>query len=55
VLTEIAELDDVLNAHAEAMGGDAFAQWPSAGFHKAALSLNRLASHPLSPLPMVRL
>ena len=36
---------------------DVFAQWPSAGFHKrlVQLSLNRLVSHPLSPLPMVRL
>ncbi len=35
---------------------DMFAQWPSAGFHKrlVQLSLNRLVSHPLSPLPMVR-
>jgi len=36
---------------------DVFAQWPSAGFHRrlVQLSLNRLVSHPLSPLPMVRL
>jgi hypothetical protein len=36
---------------------DVFAQWPSAGFHKrlVQLSLSRLASHPLSPLPMVKL
>jgi hypothetical protein len=36
---------------------DLFAQWPSAGFHKrlVQLSLKRLATHPLSPLPMVRL
>ena len=36
---------------------DVFVQWPSAGFHKrlVQLSLSRLASHPLSPLPMVRL
>ena len=36
---------------------DLFVQWPSAGFHKrlVQLSLNRLATHPLSPLPMVRL
>jgi hypothetical protein len=36
---------------------DAFAQWPSAGFHKrlVELSLRRLGSHPLSPLPMVKL
>ena len=36
---------------------DVLAQWPSAGFHKrlVQLSLNRLVSHPLSPLPMVRL
>jgi hypothetical protein len=36
---------------------DIFAQWPRAGFHKrlVQLSLRRLATHPLSPLPMVRL
>lgn len=36
---------------------DVFAQWPSAGFHKrlVQLSLRRLATHPLSPLPMVKL
>ena len=36
---------------------DLFVQWPSAGFHKrlVQLSLKRLATHPLSPLPMVRL
>jgi hypothetical protein len=36
---------------------DLFAQWPSAGFHKrlVQLSLTRLKTHPLSPLPMVRL
>jgi len=34
-----------------------FATWPSAGFHRrlVALTLDRLRSHPLSPLPMVRL
>ena len=36
---------------------DLFAQWPSAGFHTrlVQLSLTRLRTHPLSPLPMVRL
>jgi hypothetical protein len=34
-----------------------FATWPSAGFHwrLLTLTLDRLRSHPLSPLPMVRL
>lgn len=34
-----------------------FAAWPSAGFHwrLVTLTLNRLRSHPLTPLPMVRL
>ena len=34
-----------------------FATWPSAGFHRrlVALTLIRLRSHPLSPLPMVKL
>ena len=33
-----------------------FATWPDAGFHRrlAQLELERLRSHPLSPLPMVR-
>jgi hypothetical protein len=41
----------------QALIKDAFTQWPSAGFHKrlVQLSLKRLATHPLSPLPMVRL
>jgi len=36
---------------------DLFAQWPSAGFHTrlVQLSLRRLKTHPLSPLPMLRL
>lgn len=36
---------------------DLFTQWPSAGFHKrlVQLSLKRFATHPFSPLPMVRL
>jgi hypothetical protein len=36
---------------------EVFAAWPSAGFHRrlAQLSLERLRSHPWSPLPMVRL
>ena len=36
---------------------DLYAQWPSAGFHArlVRLSLTRLRTHPLSPLPMVRL
>lgn len=35
---------------------DLFAQWPSAGFHKrlVQLSLTRLKTHPLSPLPMLK-
>ena len=34
-----------------------FATWPSAGFHwrLVALTLDRFRSHPLTPLPMVRL
>jgi hypothetical protein len=34
-----------------------FAAWPSAGFHRrlVGLELDRLRSHPLSPLPMLRL
>lgn len=34
-----------------------FSAWPSAGFHKrlVQLSFQRLRSHPLSPLPMMRL
>ena len=34
-----------------------FATWPSAGFHwrLVTLTLNRFRSHPLTPLPMVRL
>ena len=34
-----------------------FATWPSAGFHRRllALTLDRFRSHPLTPLPMVRL
>ena len=34
-----------------------FATWPSAGFHwrLVTLTLDRLRSHPLTPLPMVRL
>ena len=36
---------------------DVYAQWPSAGFHKRLLTLGaeRLRTHPLSPLPMLRL
>ena len=36
---------------------DLCARWPSAGFHRrlVQLSLTRLKTHPLSPLPMVRL
>jgi hypothetical protein len=34
-----------------------FAAWPSAGFHwrLMTLTLDRVRSHPLTPLPMVRL
>ena len=34
-----------------------FATWPSAGFHRrlVTLTLDRFRSHPLTPLPMVRL
>jgi hypothetical protein len=34
-----------------------FSTWPSAGFHKrlVQLELTRLRTHPLNPLPMVRL
>jgi hypothetical protein len=34
-----------------------FATWPSAGFHwrLVTLTLNRFRSHPLTPLPMVKL
>ena len=37
--------------------GEIFATWPDAGFHKrlVQLSLKRLRTHPLSPLPMMRL
>ena len=37
--------------------GEIFSTWPSAGFHKrlVQLSLQRLRTHPLSPLPMMRL
>lgn len=37
--------------------GDLFARWPSAGFHRklALLELNRLRTHPWSPLPMLKL
>lgn len=37
--------------------GEIFSTWPSAGFHKrlVQLSLKRLRTHPLSPLPMIRL
>jgi len=36
--------------------GEIFAAWPSAGFHKrlVQLSLERLRTHPWSPLPMMR-
>jgi hypothetical protein len=36
---------------------DVFTEWPSAGFHRrlVQLSLRRLLTHPLSPLPMVKL
>jgi len=36
---------------------EVFAAWPSAGFHRrlVELSLQRLRTHPLSPLPMLRL
>jgi hypothetical protein len=36
---------------------DLFATWPSAGFHRrlVSLTLERFRSHPLTPLPMVRL
>jgi len=36
---------------------DIFAAWPSAGFHKrlVQLSLSRLLTHPLTPMPMMRL
>lgn len=36
---------------------DIYAAWPSAGFHKRLLDfgLDRLRTHPLSPLPMLRL
>lgn len=35
---------------------DTFAHWPNEGFHKrlAQLTLKRLRTHPLSPLPMLR-
>jgi hypothetical protein len=37
--------------------GGLFAEWPSAGFHARLVQLSwaRLKSHPLSPLPMLRL
>lgn len=37
--------------------GELFAQWPSAGFHARLVQLSwaRLKTHPLSPLPMLRL
>lgn len=37
--------------------GRLFATWPSAGFHRrlVTLTLERFRSHPLTPLPMVRL
>ena len=37
--------------------GDLFASWPDAGFHWRLLTLtfDRFRSHPLTPLPMVRL
>lgn len=36
---------------------EVFSTWPSAGFHKrlVRLGLSRLRTHPLNPLPMVRL
>jgi hypothetical protein len=36
---------------------EVFSTWPNAGFHRrlVALELERLRTHPLSPLPMVRL
>ena len=36
---------------------EVFAAWPSAGFHRrlVELSFERLRTHPLSPLPMLRL
>ena len=36
---------------------EVFAVWPDAGFHKRLfeLELTRLRTHPLSPLPMLRL
>lgn len=36
---------------------DLYARWPSAGFHRRLLALAaaRLATHPFSPLPMLRL
>jgi hypothetical protein len=36
---------------------DLYSTWPSAGFHRrlVQLSLNRLRTHPWSPLPMMRL
>jgi hypothetical protein len=36
---------------------EVLATWPSAGFHKrlVQLELRRLRTHPLSPLPMMRL
>lgn len=40
-----------------ALVADAYATWPGAGFHTrlVQLSLRRLRTHPLSPLPMMRL
>jgi hypothetical protein len=83
LLTEIAALDELLQAHAAELGGDfsayrnhtcrvvkliafglsrtllreIFAVWPSAGFHRRLiqLTLQRWRSHPLSPLPMMKL
>jgi hypothetical protein len=36
---------------------EVFSTWPNAGFHKrlVQLSLKRLRTHPLHPLPMMRL
>ena len=67
MLTEVAILDEALNAHATVIGRD-FTGYrnhaycvlnlcvASAGFRKrlVPLELARLRTHPLNPLPMVR-
>jgi hypothetical protein len=55
VWNELRVIDDVLLAYAPQLGADLQA-WPNAGFHRrlAQLAFERLRSHPLSPLPMLR-